>query len=131
MSNIIAIINKITNKETGSPASMEKIEQAEKRLGLKFAEDYKEYLTTFGALVTDYVELTNVRDGEVNVCDQTEDLRNWYRPFPKDMYVVFYAGIDDIVVLQNSTGEIFYITSEHELMPAYSSLAEFLQHIEF
>lgn len=131
MGKISEIIEKITDKTTYIPASTEKIEQAEKKLGLLFAEEYKEYLTKYGALSTDYVELTDVEAGITNVCDITENLRKWYKTFPKDLYVVFYVGVDDIVVLQNVKGQIYYITPEHELVPAFESLADFLYHIEF
>lgn len=130
MGKISETIYRISNKQTLGPSSVEKIEQAEMRLGLKFADEYKEYLSTFGALVTDYVELTHVENGIANVCVVTEKLRERYRNVPRDMYVIFNFGVDGLVALQNGQGKIFYI-DPYELTSEFDSLSDLLCRIEF
>lgn len=131
MGKISELINEIANKRTGKGVKNEQIGQAEQRLGLKFAEEYKEYLLTFGALQTDYVELTNLEEGYLDVCDKTEALRKLYKTFPRDYYVAFDIGVDSIVVVQNSQGLVALFEPGCEFSPEYESLSDVLYHIEF
>lgn len=47
MSNIKSIISKLPNMEFLQPASENQIRSAEEQLGLRFADEYREYLSFF------------------------------------------------------------------------------------
>ena len=69
-------------------ASKEQIADAENELKLKFSEDYKEYLSTFGAAFCGK-ELTGICSSErLSVIAVTQRARSFYKSFPNDAYVI-------------------------------------------
>jgi hypothetical protein len=79
----------------------------EQRLGLTFAEEYRTYLEKYGVISARHLELTGIIGSKrLNVADVTlaERQRN---QLPQDMYVIEDTGIEGILILQNSAGEIF------------------------
>lgn len=66
-------------------ASKEQIADAENELKLKFSEDYKEYLSTFGAATFCGKELTGICSSErLSVIAVTQRARSFYKSFPND-----------------------------------------------
>jgi hypothetical protein len=89
-------------------ASNELIAEAERQLGLSFANDYKEYLSEFGAISFGSTELTGLNiDGYANVVTVTlkEIQRN--KLFPKDSIVLENIGMEGLLMLQNESGEVY------------------------
>ena len=62
MSKVIEIIKKLNNLISLKPATRDEVEDVEIDLALPLAEDYKEYLLTFGAIIADDVELTGLQN---------------------------------------------------------------------
>lgn len=60
MSRIIETIKKLPELITLKPVESEEVENIEIELALCLAEEYKEYLEKFGAVMADNVELTGV-----------------------------------------------------------------------
>ena len=60
MSKIIDVISGLKNLLPLKPATTEMIENIEIELALPLAEEYKEYLLKYGAIMADDVELTGV-----------------------------------------------------------------------
>ena len=86
-----------------------KIQDAEKELGVIFADDFVEYTKHYGAVSSDGMEWLGVVNTErLSVVDRTNSYRNLYPSFPTNMYIVEELGIDGAVVLQDSTGKIYY-----------------------
>jgi len=90
------------------PASNYEIVDAELQLRLNFSYDYKEYLSTFGAIIADGIELTGITKSEhrnvVLVTKREWELNN---NVPKVMYVVENTGIDGVVIWQDTDGKIY------------------------
>lgn len=89
-------------------ASAELIAEAQRQLGLRFADDYKNYLSQFGAISFGSTELTGLNvDSYANVVSVTlkEVQRN--RCFPKDSYVLENIGMEGLLMLQNEAGEVY------------------------
>ena len=85
-----------------SAASNEEIAAVENVLGLRFAQDYREYVATFGAASFAGHELTGIcKSDRLNVVTVTMEERN-NMVVPADWYVLEQANIDGIVVWQNS-----------------------------
>lgn len=108
MSILTTLIQNASNFISLKPSDKSSIMAAECQLGLVFAPDYKEYLSTFGAASFDGRELTGVCQSErLSVVSQTERARLLYPHLPKDAYVIEDVGFDHIVIVQNASGKVF------------------------
>ena len=115
------------NVLTGKAATAEEIIAAEKSLGLKFAEDYKEYLLTFGNIAYEGHELTGIcKSKRLNVVDVTKKLRERIGVVPKTLYVIEETNYDGIVFWQNSKGIVYKSLGLSKPKKAYNSLEHFM-----
>ena len=64
MNTIISTIRRLPEMEHTAPASADAISQAERELNLFFAEEYKKYLSFFGAVWSDIIALSGIIDNE-------------------------------------------------------------------
>ena len=116
MSPIIKVIKDLQNLRCLVPLNEKDIDDAEKVLGLKFA---------------DGLELTGVVAApRLNVVNVTVSEKSLYQNIPDDMYVIENTGIDGILILQNARGEIFSISPFSKPIKKFASLTEYLQSIK-
>lgn len=110
-----------------SAASYEEITAVENVLGLRFAQDYREYVATFGAASFAGHELTGIcKSDRLNVVTVTMEERN-NMVVPADWYVLEQANIDGIVVWQNSAGAIYQTVPNTNPKKLCESLAEYIE----
>jgi len=89
-------------------ASDELIAEAERQLNLHFADDYKEYLSLFGAISFGSTELTGLNiDSYANVVSVTLKEAQRNKSFPKGSIVLENTGIEGLLILQQSDGEVY------------------------
>lgn len=125
---IINTLNKLQNIVTGIRASDDQIEQAEKKLGLKFAPEYTLYVKRFGVFSASTIELTGITDiDRLNVVSATKRERKLNPKIPNDMYVIENLAIDGFVVLQDISGVIYYISPCYEPKKMFESLEEYIE----
>jgi hypothetical protein len=108
MHNIFNEIEKKIKLYKTKGASDELIAEAERQLNLKFADDYKEYLSSFGAISFGSTELTGLNiDSYANVVSVTlkEIQRN--TSFPKGSIVLENTGMEGLLILQKEDGEVY------------------------
>ena len=73
MKNIVEIIGSLSDLLPLKPATSIQITDAELQLRISFANEYKEYLAAFGAIMADGIELTGIAKSEHrNVVAQTK-----------------------------------------------------------
>lgn len=124
-------INNLDNLKTLNPASEADVTNAEKILGLKFADDYCAYTTKCGALSGRRIELTGVVPSKrLNVVDATVRERKRHKNLPSDVYVIEDLGIMDLVTVQRSDGKIFFITFSGTLSYICDSLQEYIEQAQ-
>lgn len=108
MTKIVNTIKKLPNLLPLKAASNTDIVDAELQLRINFPEEYKNYLSTFGAIIADGIELTGIAKSEhrnvVSVTKQEWDLNT---NVPHTMYVVESAGVDGIIIWQDTNGVIY------------------------
>lgn len=110
-SGLLEVVKKLEQKfkvHTAKGASEERIVEAESKLNRRFANDYREYLSVFGAISFGSTELTGLNVGShVNVVDITlkEIQRN--KQFPKDAVVIENTGVEGLLVLQDEHGQVY------------------------
>ncbi|MBW7875609.1 MAG: SMI1/KNR4 family protein [Candidatus Cloacimonetes bacterium] len=93
---------------TTGGVSLELINEAEKQLKVKFAADYREYLSKFGAISFGSTELTGLNiDSYANVVSVTLKEAQRNKSFPSDSIVVENTGMEGLLVLQKDSGEVY------------------------
>lgn len=128
MSKIIDVINGLENLLPLKPASVEAVENVEIELALPLAEEYKEYLLKYGAILADDVELTGIAKSKNRDVVQVTQ-REWSAN-PKinhNLYVIENIGIDGIVIWQDGAGKIYESSPNKAAKQIANSLAEYLK----
>lgn len=124
----MSIVDSLKTKEDaiwGKGVSEKSVKDAEKELGLKFAEDYKEYLLNFGLAMCDGHEFTGIGKAErTNVVAVTKQMRDIHNDVPADWYVLENTNMDLTVIWQDSKGNVYYNKKKE-----FSSFSEFVDTI--
>ena len=108
MSELINMIQAADDFCSIGSASSSTIANAEKKLKVVFADDYKEYVLNFGAATFDGRELTGIcNSNRLNVVSVTEQARQYYPSFPSNAYVIEELMFDHILIIQDSLGRIY------------------------
>ena len=108
MTNIIQVIKNLPDLLQLKPASQSQILDAELQLNISFADEYKEYLACFGAIMADGIELSGIANAEHrNVIFLTKTEWELNNNIPHTMYVVENTCVDGIIVWQDSKGYIY------------------------
>ena len=126
--NIIEKIKKIDDLDiiSNNGASEEQIIRAEKRLELKFPEEYKDYVKEFGAISFLGNEWTGLNvDGYLNVVNMTEEERALNEFFPKKYFVIENIGVDRMLIISDEKGKIYTIQYD-KIKFLCNSLSEYL-----
>ena len=126
--NIVEKIKKMDDLDIilNNGASEEQILRSEKRLELKFPEEYKNYVKEFGAISFLGNEWTGLNiDGDLNVVNMTEDERALNEFFPKKYFVIENIGVDRMLIISNEKGEIYTIQYD-KIKFLCNSLSEYL-----
>ena len=110
--------------------SQDAVEEAENKLNLKFAGDYKDYLLKFGAASFDGHELTGICSSKrLNVVAVTLAERIYNPKIRNDMYVVEDTCFDGIIVWQDKTGNVYEAGSGTDAKRVSRGLAEYYQKL--
>lgn len=128
MSKIIDVINGLENLLPLKPALIEDVENIEIELALPLAEEYKEYLLKYGAIMADDVELTGVaksKNRDVVQVTQREWMSN--SKIKHNLYVVENIGIEGIIIWQDGSGKIYESSPNNGAKQIADSLAEYLE----
>lgn len=128
MSKIIDVISGFKNLLPLKPATTEMIENIEIELALPLAEEYKEYLLKYGAIMADDVELTGVAKSKNRDVVQVTQ-REWASnsKIKHNLYVVENVGIEGIIIWQDGSGKIFESSPNTDAKQIANSLAEYLE----
>ena len=128
MKDIIQIISNLKDMRFIKPAYMEQIIEAEKELGVSFADDYTKYVEKYGVISARGIELTGVTTHErLSVVSVTKKERNMNSNIPANMYVIENIAIDGIIALQDETGKVYTITPNGNPKLSYNSLSEYVE----
>lgn len=127
MTDIVSLINSLPDLLPLKPATAIQINDAELQLRVSFAEEYKEYLSHFGAIMADGIELAGIAKSEHrNVVALTKKEWELNPKVPHTMYVVENTCIDGIMIWQDHTGSIYQTSPHSEPQKIADSLAEYI-----
>lgn len=131
MEDIISILQGKEDLIAGKGCTDDEIVEAEKALGLHFAEDYKAYIKRYRIAAFDGHELTGlVTSARTNVVSVTQEEKKRNKLIPKNMYVVERTNVEEIIIWQTENGAVFYSLPDNEPVMMNNSLAESYKNIE-
>ena len=124
--DLVWMIGKLKDLETGTPATDEQVTGAEEALGLTFAKEYAAYLKAYGLASGKNIKLTGItrRVGR-GVVPITLSARKANPGMPNNMYVVM--DDDEASVLQDEDGSIYLLWPDKEPEWECNSLTEYLK----
>lgn len=128
MFDINKIILSIPDLLSSKGVSNDEIYLAERKLSLKFSEDYKQYIRQFGIIAYDGHELTGIAENSrLNVINITKEEKRKNMSVPDDFYVIEVANIDGIIIWQKSSGEIYKTIHGGPPMLMCKSLSDYIK----
>ena len=127
MTSIVDKLRALPAFDSLTGVSMEQIADAEKALTLRFADDYREYLLSFGIASSDGREFTGICNSKrLNVVYVTLAEKSITPGIPNDWYVLEEAGFDGIIIWQNNIGEVFQTQPSREAVKLADSICDYL-----
>lgn len=130
MTTIIDTIQLLPQLLPLKAASITEITDAELQLRLRFSDEYKKYLSTFGAIMADGIELTGIaRSEHRHVVPVTKHEWELNPNVPHTMYVVESTGIDGIIIWQNTNGVIYQTSPNSQPKQIAMTLNDYLTDI--
>ncbi len=127
MKKIIEVINNLPDLLPLKSASDTQITDAEIQLRVSFAEEYKDYLSEFGAIMADGIELSGIAKAEHrNVVALTKKERELNPKVPNTMYVIENTCVDGIIIWQDTKGDIYQTQPNMEPKKIADSMADYV-----
>ncbi len=108
MNEIIRILNEKSGFVHMTPASEIYINDAEEQLQVRFSDEYRAYLSSYGCASFAGHELTGIcRFSRLNVVDVTLKERKLNPNVPQNFYVIEQTHINGIVIWQDEDGSVY------------------------
>lgn len=127
MASIATFMARLPSFRMRAPASTEQIDMAEKALGLHFSEEYREYLSAFGAASIYGHEFTGICTAKrLDVVSVTIYERERNPQIPENYYVLEQLNIDDVVLWQAQNGNIYRTVGNSEPMIICDSFCNYI-----
>lgn len=131
MTKIINAIENLEDMRFIEPATTEQICEAQNKLGLTFADEYKQYILTYGVVSAKSIELTGISNVKrLDVVNVTEEERKFNSKMPDDAYVIANVGIDGIIIIQDCDGKIYSLMPNEEPEFICDSLTEYIERYD-
>ena len=128
MSNLFEHIK--TKLYHGIGVSVDEVIEAENTLGIRFHEEYRNYLLEYGVASFGSHEFLGLGgDSYLDVVQETLQERVNNQMFPRNCYVIENLGIEGILILQEEGGEVF-AWSNGELKKIYDNMGLYIGSLE-
>jgi len=125
--NIIDVINSLPDLLSLKAATPMQITDAELQLRVSFSNEYKEYLSTFGAIMADGIELSGIAKSEHrSVVSLTKKEWELNPKVPHTMYVIENTCVDGIIIWQDKSGLIYQSNPNSKPQKIAASLTEYI-----
>lgn len=129
MDKLIHHIGLLPGLQFTGGVSSEDISDAETLLNLTFAEDYKLYLSKFGQVEAEGIELSGLSNKRLtSVVLLTQNERKMLA-IPPNHYVIENIGIDGLVYTQDATGAVFLLLPNRPIIKVADSLLQYIESI--
>lgn len=126
MKDIVEKIKEIDKLYHAKGCTTSQLKEAQSELGIKFPEEYIDYVKEFGAISFYGTEWTGLNvDGYLNVVEVTKQERELNSAFPTDCFVLENQAIDGLITIANENGNVFTVQYEKKT-PLCDSISEYL-----
>ena len=130
MEDFVKVIQTLGHFYSRKGTTAENVHQAEQTLGLRFADEYREYLTAFGVASANGHEFTGLGTSpRLDVVAVTQRLWEMNPAVPRDLYVVEELNIDDVVAWQSASGEVFLTVGQAQPVKTAESLSQYVAEV--
>lgn len=127
MSKFVDLLKSFDDFFDAKGAEEEAVSQAEKVLGLKFADDYKEYVRECGIASAGGHEFTGIISSKrLNVVDVTEVMKEKNPKALGELYVIEDLQTDKIIIWQAGDGRVYKTVFDGEAELIGNSLYDYL-----
>lgn len=127
MGNIIEVLETQKGLLSGEGVSESMIKEAESMLDLEFAPEYKEYLKKYGIVAYRGHELTGItKSPRLNVAAVTLANRKKTPDIKGDLYVIEETNVEEMVIWQDTSGEIYCTGPNFSIKKYCNSLSEYI-----
>lgn len=127
MTKIVDLISSLPDMLLLKPATEVQITDAELQLRVRFADEYKEYLKAFGAIMADGIELTGIAKSEHrSVITLTKKEWGLNPKIPHTMYVIENTCVDGIVIWQDTMGVVYQTNPNSAPIKIADSLQDYI-----
>lgn len=127
MINIVDTLKDIPGYIGSNGRTEEEISEAERKLGIPFAKDYRVYLKEIGLACFDGHEFTGLtKTARLNVVSVTKEQRQYFDKAALLWYVIEEVGIDGIIIWQSSNGTVYAIAPNSGAKKIANSLSEYI-----
>jgi len=124
---IVDVINSLSDLLPLKAATPMQITDAELQLRVSFSDEYKEYLSTFGAIMADGIELSGIAKSEHrSVVSLTKKEWELNPKVPHTMYVIENTCVDGIIIWQDKSGLIYQSNPNSKPQKIATSLTEYI-----
>lgn len=119
MKSTIEKISKEYKVFQGRGVSADEVKNAEARLGVQFPDQYKQFLQECGIMSFGSHELLGLGvSGYLNVVETTETERTIGHGIPAGCFVIENVGVDGVLIVMDSSGNVYSIQGETKKMVA-------------
>ena len=128
MEQFVEFIKSLTGARFSGPVSQGLIIQSQSSLGVKFAEEYLTLLRNFGNMFYNRNEVLGLTTDHIDDCySYTVEAREEDPTIPQNLYVISSAGIDGILFLQDSEGNVYQHAPFGECKHLFNGLEAFIK----
>lgn len=128
MMNIISALRGQVGFASLNGVDFQRIQAAEEILGLRFSQEYREYVQEFGAVSFQGHELTGICNiPYLNVVDVTITEKKLMQIIEPGWYVIEEAHIDGIVIWQDMSGQVYQTSPYGSPIKIANSLIEYIR----
>ena len=128
MDTFINYIKGLSGTHFTGPVSQGIIIKSESSLGVKFSAEYSAFLRNFGNMLYKHNEILGLNADHFDDCvSWTLEAREEDETIPTNMYVISTAGIDGVLYLQDTKGQIYQHLPYNECTIKANSLEEFIK----
>ena len=127
MGKLEKVISKRTDVDNSGPVDEKEIKKSEAELGLRFSKEYSEYLESYGQISIEGHEFTGLKCAKyLNVVQATKEEWGLDAEISREWYVVEQAGIDGIVIWQDSKGNLHQSSPSTKAFKLADSFADYI-----
>ena len=128
MSAFLTALRKMPHFTCKGSATNEEISLAEEELGLKFAQEYRDYLAECGFASCLGHEFTGICTSKrLSVVETTRSEREKNVQVMNNMYVIEQTNMDGIIIWQDSSGTVFQTSPGKQPIQLCKSLEEYMR----